>query len=239
MTYDAVNRLKTKAHSNGNPGVTYTYDAYDTATGAPACSHGGTTAKGMLVKMTDGAGAGYHCYDRRGREELTRRTVEGAAPYDILRTFDGFESACVYRLFPTATSSHTARRRRATSRASRRTSTGQGTAYEAQTLASGAVPAPFGGLASLLLGNGVTTSYSPATLASARIRSRAGPSGQPGVAAGSHLTYDEASNVKTVTDSTGTPETATYGYDDLNRLKIATGFAGGASPHTRTTRSAT
>jgi YD repeat-containing protein len=38
------------------------------------------------------------------------------------------------------------------------------------------------------------------------------------------LTYDDASNVKTVTDA---GETVTYAYDALDRLTGATGFAGG------------
>ena len=97
MTYDAVNRLKTKAHSNGNPGVTYTYDAYDTATGAPACA-----------RRHDGEGhAGEDDGRRRRGIPLLRQTRPRGvdAPHGRRRravrhpaNVRRAESACVYRL---------------------------------------------------------------------------------------------------------------------------------------------
>jgi RHS repeat-associated protein len=217
IAHDAAERPTSKTYSSGDPTVSFLYDTYPSGgtTGVcPTSLTAPTTAVGRLTRMAGTNGAELPCYDVRGRVLKTRKIVDGKA-YDIGRTFDplGQVTQMTYPDSDVVTFNE-APQGNITGLAS--TPSGQ----PLQTLMSGAVPKPWAATSSIALGNGSTTSYTY------DFRTRL-TGIQTGSAQNLALTYDAASNVATATDNTGTPETVTYGYDQLNRLTSASGFAGG------------
>jgi RHS repeat-associated protein len=205
LNYDSLNRLTRKTYSNGQPSVSFTYDTYpDTS----FCTQAAATAKGRMTRMVDGAGQQLSCYDTRGEELNTRRTIDGGV-YDISRTF--FATGQVKDLYYPVDGEHVAY-----------TLNGDDGSIAGMNIAGGEmiftnlVNKPWGAPASFTLGSGLGTgptttySYDDPRMRLTRI--------QTATAQDLTLTYDYASNVHTITDNTGTPETATYGYDASNRL---------------------
>ncbi|MEX0750689.1 MAG: RHS repeat-associated core domain-containing protein, partial [Dehalococcoidia bacterium] len=215
IEYDNLERPEHKYYVNAtDPPVEWLYDVYPTDTGNLACTSPGgfQTAQGMMTGMIDGAGTAFACYDERGRQTDTRRLITGdATAYDISSTYDALGQVDELT-YPDGEVVRIDKYNEG--QASGLTSTSYG-----ETLASAAWYTPWGAPSQVVLGNGLTTAYGYdsrgrlTSLTTAAVQNLA-------------QTYDEASNVKTVTDATA-GETVTYTYDKLNRLTAATGFLGG------------
>jgi YD repeat-containing protein len=198
LAYDDAQRLLTKTYSNEEPTVEYEYDTYPDAN---LCD-GAAPPFALVTLMTDGAGERLSCYDIRGREITTRRTVDSVA-YDVHRTFQPLGDVkeltypdgekVLFDVYPSGGQLRSV-----------------ASVTESETFASQIYYAPSHATQSLLLGTGQTTSY----LYDFRGRlDRIQTTTVQDVS----FTYDDASNVKTVTDSI-TSETAVYSYDELHRL---------------------
>ncbi len=232
LTYDTtLSRLSERSYSNGDPNVTYDYDQYLDS----VCSQPAPTALGRMTKMTDltsDAGKEYHCFDVRGREEKTRRVID-STNYDLDRTFDRLNQLLTLT-YPVEDGSGTREtvtyNENAYGDLTGMTSTFSGISGS-QVLMSNASYTPFGAPETLKVANGAsTTAYTYDTRM--RLSSiKTGTTSLPGNYQDIALTYDDASNVETVTDykATGGTETAAYTYDQLNRLKTGTGFSGSQS----------
>jgi len=205
LIYDVAQRLTSKTYSNSEAPVSFLYDAYPDTT---LCPQAAITATGMMVRMTDGAGQQHACFDARGRSVKTRRSVDGVN-YDMSYVYDplGQVKQTTYPDGDVVAYSQTAQGN-VTGLSS--DVDGIGTAFAAQTLLSNAVPTALGSISSLPLGNGHTTNYTY------DFRNRL-TNITTGTAQNVALTYDDASNITAVADSTA-PETVTYTYDQLNRL---------------------
>ncbi|MDE3095358.1 MAG: RHS repeat protein, partial [Chloroflexota bacterium] len=190
LTYDALGRLLGKSYSDSTPAVQYTYDAYPA--GSPCAA--GPTAIGHQVQMSDGAGVRQSCFDLRGKEVLTRRTLNAdayssAATYDIARTYDdaGELLQLTYPDGEVVKYSYTAG-----------AISGLTSATYGSPIIAGAALTPAGTPAALGLGNGATTTYTY----DFRQRVSGIATGTTTVADQSlTLTYDAAGNVATQADT--------------------------------------
>ncbi|TAK63882.1 MAG: hypothetical protein EPO22_06265, partial [Dehalococcoidia bacterium] len=215
--YDALERPYVKSYSNGDAPVSFLYDTYpDTSW----CTQPAATAVGKMTRMSDASGQQLGCFDVRGRAIQSRRTVDGEPePFDMATTYPTLSQPNMIVSYPGGdVVSYNATTQGTVTGVSSDVDGNGPTA--SQTLLSNATPKPWGAIASLPLGNGSTTNYTY------DYRTRL-TNIQTGTAQNLTLTYDDASNVATLADSTGTPETLTFSYDGLNRLIGATGFAGG------------
>ena len=215
LTYDSAERLTGKTYSNGDPPVSFLYDSFPDSALCPQ----GNTAIGRMTRMTDGAGQQFACFDVRGRAVTSRRVVDGVN-YESSTTYDALNQPMqmVYPDGDVVTYSAT----------QQGAITGVSSDVDgplplgpipSQTLLINATTTPWGAVATLPLGSGQTTTYSYDYRA--RLTNI-----QTATVQNVTLTYDDASNVASVADST---ETAAYSYDQLNRLTGAAGFSGGLS----------
>ena len=210
LSYDDAQRLRGKTYSSGDPGVSFLYDSYPDSVLCPQ----GATAVGLVTRMTDGAGQQLSCYDVRGRAVTTRRSADGAS-FDMTNVYNALNQVTQATYPDGEVVTYT--------RGSEGVLYGmasQPAGQASQTLFSGAYPTTWGAPSSMTLGSGQTTAYTY----DSRLRLK---TIQTGTAQNVALTYDDASNVTSVTDNTGTPETVNYTYDARDRLIGATGFAGG------------
>jgi RHS repeat-associated protein len=223
LVYDALSRLTSKAYGGGSPPVTdspvtfrydtYTFDDFEDCASAPGYA---VSQPGRLISTTHGATKQLSCLDIRGRGVMGRTTVDGVG-YNVSRTFDALDQV-IDLTYPDGELVHY-------SSYAQGQINGLSSTTHGQTLLSGATHTPWHAVSSLTLGTGQITNYTY----DYRLRLntlKTGTSTTPGSSQDLTLTYDDASNVAAVTDSTGTPETVTYSYDSLNRLTGGTGFAG-------------
>jgi RHS repeat-associated protein len=196
LEYDAAQRLRLKTYSSGHPAVEYEYDEYPDTN---LCD-GAAPPVGLATRMTDGAGERLSCFDIRGRETTTRRTVDAAA-YDVHREFHPLGS--VRKLtYPDGEEVQYSAHAAGGQLASVSSLTHQ------QPLLSSVSYTPWHATHIATFGNGQSTTYGYDHRA--RITSIHSSSIQDVT-----FEYDDASNVKTVNDA---GEVATYAYDELHRL---------------------
>lgn len=242
MTYDSANRLRTKSYVVNSSGVspqgavTFTYDQYDSD---PLCSgQTATTAVGRMTVMSDDTGVTRWCYNIRGNEVAKKRTITDTpglcgspAPtrsFTITRTYDTADRL-VDLAYPDG---------EVVSNVYRDTSAGGGR-FDSLVQKTGGVvtytyvgPVSYhiaGGMASVPLGNGFTTSYAY----DSRYR-LSGISTGNGTTTPQALAYEyfENGNIRRIND-TAANDDAWYSYDDLDRLiemRRGVGGAPGASP---------
>jgi RHS repeat-associated protein len=213
LNYDALNRLVQKTYSNGDPGAMLAYDCYPNVNPCPATGtaigHLTQSAVGVPPQLPGPSSNGV--FDLRGRE-LTANTIVDGQTYPIGRTYNLLSGVTTTTLPDNETVS-----------ATYSPNTGAPTKLTSSlgdTLVSQAAATPWGAPAALALGNGLTARYTY----DSRQRLTGITTGTalvPGSAQNMALTYDDASNVKAVTDrSTG--EVDGYAYDALDRLTSMT-----------------
>ncbi len=204
IVYDPLNRPTAKSYSNGQPPLIYTYDAYPA--GDP-CTHPAATAKGHLTQSGRGAGVPYSqpCYDVRG-DQVANTTYVAGQSYALVQGFDdlGQLTGLIYPDGEQLTYGEDV--------------LGDITSMSSNvngTLVNSAARAPWGAPASLGLGNTLARTYGY------DYRERL-TSITTGTVQKLTLGYDAASNVLTTSDS-AIADSATYTYDQLNRLKTMSG----------------
>jgi len=209
MEYDSLQRMTGKTYTNGDLPVNFTYDTYPD--GALCSGSTAASAVGRLVAMNDGPAGQFRrsCFDSRGREIRSRRTIAGdATDYNTVRTYDGLDQLDTIT-FPDGelVDYGMAAQGNVTSI----TSTPPG--LLAQTIASSAYQTPWLAPASMTLANGaVVTSFGYDN----RMRLT---SIQSGSVQNLALAYDLAGNVTSLTDNIAQPaETSSFSYDTRNRL---------------------
>ncbi|KQZ43135.1 RHS repeat protein [Duganella sp. Root1480D1] len=190
--YDTLNRVTSATYADGTS-TTYVYDQ-------------GPNALGRLSQVTDASGSIQYGYDQHGRVASETRTIGGQA-YTTLYQFDqyGRASGITYPSGRTVSYEY--------DEAGRikqiQTSQAGGTA---KLLASQITYMPFGGLKSLLFGNGQT--YERTYDLDGRMTSYT-LNGQVQT-----VTYDPASRITGITDAGNSANNRTYGYDQLDRITI-------------------
>nr|WP_269460718.1 DUF6531 domain-containing protein [Ferriphaselus amnicola] len=192
-TYDALNRVLTISYSGGTSpaqSVTYQYDQ-------------GVNGLGHLTSMTDITGTTSFSYDAHGRL-LTETKVAYAATYVTRYSYDvqGKLTSMTYPSGRLVSYSYDT-----IGRVSQVSTTLSG---QTQVLVSGITYHPFGGVKSMLRGNGKT--YTRLVDQDGRIASYTvnGKSMSIG--------YNPASEIALITDSTNPTLAASYSYDPMSRL---------------------
>ena len=188
-----------KSYSNGEPSVRFTYD--NRGSGAPCPQENGDTGK-LLIDSVDGGGTRRDlCYGLRGQVQHTWQDT-GTEYLHFAYTYDdlGQVKSMTYPDNEVLTYAYEA----PSGTVSSVTSSLNG------TLATNVTSKPWGAPASMTLGTtpALTTNHEY----DYRLRTK---SIVTGAVQNFVLTYDAASNVKTVADATSAPETVTFGYDDL------------------------
>ncbi len=208
LTYDAESRLTKKAYSHPNtptappfPEVNFTYDTYP----AGFCAQD-LTSVGQMTQMTDAAGEQRSCFDIRGREIGTRRTVDSVA-YDTFRTYNSQDAL---KLLTYPDGEVVQHNYNAIGQLSGLASNTHGNTFIAST-----THAPTQQLGALTLGSSPTVTTTYGYDYRMRLTSTVtGSSPMQNVT----ITYDDASNVTSSTDTVGGTESAGYTYDELDRL---------------------
>ncbi len=205
LGYDVLNRLKSKTYSTSAPAVSFQYDRQTTDGPCPGAQAG----VGHVTKMSDGAGAQWPCYDLRGRETQTSRTV-GTSTYNVLRTYDALAdvTGLTYPDGEQVTYSYGA---------DTGTLGSVSSSLAGPSLVSQAYVTPWLAPGGLLLGDGKTATRYTYDYRERVVGVQTGTTLSPASAQQLALTYDDASNVTAVTDKT-TGEADAYSYDQLNRL---------------------
>lgn len=209
LNYDALNRVTSKSYSDGTPTAGFTYDHYPDTTLCPQ----GVTAVGQLTETNSKAGALIDtCYDARA-QQLTSRLKLGGQSYVTSTTYDslGLVSSLTYPdgeivnyTDDGSTNNLTMNSTLVGGAATPIVESAQGTPWGATSLTQVATT------------TNATTNY--AYDSRERLTSiQTGPSSAPSADQNLALTYDNASNVHTITDGTNN-EASTYVYDALNRV---------------------
>jgi RHS repeat-associated protein len=198
--HDAAGRFTSIAYSTGAPGVTFTYDE-------------GALGAGKLTGIAEGVGTTRFGYDAQGHVVREDKTI-GGVTWTVTRAYNGYGWVTSTAVAPGgATITYG---RDANGRVSRITaSDGHGS----RVLVSGVTYLPFGPLASMTLGNGVTVSrafdqdyrLTRLTAGSALDRSYA---------------YDAAGDLASITDAVDPGSSEAFSYDAAGRLIHATGAYG-------------
>jgi RHS repeat-associated protein len=213
LAYDAEDRVNNKTYTHGGatafPQVTFTYDSYPNTDVCPSVDN---TDVGRLTRMQDAAGEQLSCYDVRGRETTTHRTINGEAlPYQVGRSFNSADQVKVLTYPDGEQVSH------------QYNAHGQLTGLVSDTFGNAfiatATYGPTQQLGSLTFGTSpnVTTTYTY----DSRMRLSTTITGSLPLQNVS-IGYDDASNVTSITDTVGGTETAAYAYDELDRLASMT-----------------
>ena len=197
-TYDALNRVTSTSYPDTTLNVTYTYDA-------------GTYGIGRQTGMTDESGSTSYTYDARGNLTSETRNIQ-SRNYTTSYVYDSADNL-IQMTYPSGfVVDYT------------RNTIGQVTSVTAQdgssasqTLASNITYKPFGPMASMDLGNGLTTTYTYDQ--DYRLTDKTTPTIYSVT-----NTYDLANNITQTTDnltgvySEGTSFDQTLTYDNLDRI---------------------
>ncbi len=205
MQYDALNRLTRKCYtaspcSSGSAVATYTYDSYD----GGVCSTPSATGVGQLTKMVDDSGTARWCFDARGREVKESRVIDGTT-YDVSRTYNQadqlkdltYPDGEVMHYYYDSTSGQP---------------NALGSFVTSASYYAGFRPA------SITMGYGTPTTYDYDALG--RVTDIENLSRQD-----LHYEYDIAGNVEQISDAAPAGGTVSFTYDDLDRLRTASGVA--------------
>jgi len=198
MTYDRLGRIATKKYPDAKT-ITYTYDL-------------GTYGKGRLYRVIDLSGTQIFSYDALGRVTQKARTISGVT-YTTKMTYDrlGRETSVTYPNTKTVLNQYDGSMLKSV-----RSSTGTLT-YATLDYDDAAI----GKLKNLTFGNGMVTNYTyqPKNFYLSNLKTT---SSTAQLLQNFGYTYDNVGNIKRITDAVGGAN-QTYSYDDLDRLKQASG----------------
>ena len=200
FSYDELNRITSKTYPDTTLNVSYTYNS-------------GTNAIGKLSTMTDQEGVTSYGYDERGNQVARNRLTNGQSyltsyGYDLndrlisVTNPGGRVVSYVRNTLGQVTSV---------------TTTANGGAP--QPIASNISYLPFGGLANMDLGNGLSLNQTHDT--DYRLTSQV-----MGTVYSRTYDYDAVNNIKAINDNITISKNQSFNYDDLDRLDNATGIYG-------------
>jgi RHS repeat-associated protein len=210
MTYDADNRPLAVTFANASDNYSYKYDESDAVTGCTG-GHGA----GRLTSIVEAGGGITWCYDGRGNVVKKVQVIGGASRVTSYAWTNGDR----LKSLTTPNGTTITYARNTLGQITGVTATPMGGV--ASVVVSNVTYQPFGPVASVTWGNGLTATYTyDQTGALTDIT---------GDAFTQHLRRDVSGNVVALGDSAGVPvATETYGYDPLYRLTSVNGASGSA-----------
>jgi RHS repeat-associated protein len=209
FTYDAAARVLTKTFPAASAeNVAFTYDA----------TAGGNKGVGRLTSLTDQSGSDALVYDAQGRATTDARVI-GANSYATAYSYDASGNI----LTETYPSGRIVTYSRDTLGRVSGVTTKQNAGASPVTVTSSVTYEPFGPLAAMSFGNGLT-----ATLSYDQDYQLTGIGTTDGTTPVQSLTngYDASGNITSITDAISSPRSQTITYDDLNRVHTAAGLYG-------------
>ena len=230
FTHDAGGLATSRTDGRGVT-TTYSHDAggritsidYSTGGRASFTYDEGAFGQGKLTGIADATGTTRYGYDAQGHVVEEDMTI-GGQTWTIARTYNGggwITSVAVLPGGATITYGYDAN--------GRVTQVTASDGQSSRTLVSGATYLPFGPLAGMTFGNGVTLSktfdadYRPTRIVAGGVLDRS-------------YAYDAAGNLVSIADAVAPGNGETFAYDAAGRLTHATGAYGDESVHLRRRR---